>query len=528
VIRDSGLGIIRDWGFVTLPVLRIPNILLASGLALALASAGADAQTPAYASPLVRLQKLGDDSTHLHTDEVRHRASDQKLFHCSYTFGVIDARNPEAMVYLAENLRHTIPGDTRRPGCIHLAWDGDVVYTVHRGNIDNPTFLSGWDLRPDPANPQKLNPLQLPVLQEPGVSYEGIDTANGHIYVALRSKGLGIYKRDAAKGFVRVGTSTDLNNAWGVRVRGTTAFVSDGLAGLAILDVADPARPKLVGRVRTGGQARGLALDGRTAYVAAGSAGLVIVDISTLAAPHVIARAETPGSAIRVDYSAGRVYVAAWNDARVYDVAVPAKPRFIGAVRSTKDLGADAGGAKDARPPVTSRTLGVAARGDVMFVGNWHQVYSYRVVPGRVAPSLSLPEEISLIDFGPVAQGSSATVPLTVTNQGTAPLTVTGASTDKPQFTVTPSQARILPGKTATLTLKYTASTTEKETSLLHITSDDPVEPSRVGYLVGNQPGLGVGRKLPETTINLVDGGQWASSKEMPGQVTLLAYFATF
>ena len=117
---------------------------------------------------------------------------------------------------------------------------------------------------------------------------------------------------------------------------------------------------------------------------------------------------------------------------------------------------------------------------------------------------------------------------MTLTNQGTAPLTVTGVSTDKPQFTATPSQARILPGKTATLTLTYTASTTEKETSLLHIKSDDPAEPSRVGYLVGNQPGLGVGRKLPETTINLVDGGQWCRSKEAKGQVTLLAYFATF
>jgi hypothetical protein len=514
----------RGIEFAKLPSLRITNTLLASGLAMALANVGAAAQTARPASPLVRLQKLGNDSTHLHTDEVRHRASDQKLFHCSYTFGVIDTRNPDAMVYLAENLRHTIPGDTRRPGCIHLAWEGDVVYTVHRGNIDNPTFLSGWDLRPDPANPQKLNPVQLPVLQEPGVSYEGLDTANGHIYVALRAKGLGIYKRDADKGFVRVGTSTDLNNAWGVRVRGTTAFVSDGLAGLAILDVADPAKPRLIGRVTTGGQARGLALEGNIAYVAAGSAGLVVVDISKLASPRVIARAETPGSAIRVDFSAGRVYVAAWNDARVYDVAVPAKPRFIGAVRMTKELG----GADDARPPVTSRTLGVAARGDVMFVGNWHQIYSYRVVPNRVAPSLALPEEINLIDFGPVAQGASASVPLTLTNQGTAPLTVTGVSSDKPQFTATPSQARILPGKTSTLTLTYTASTTEKETSLLHIKSDDPAEPSRAGYLVGNQPGLGVGRKLPETTINLVDGGQWSSTKEAKGQVTLLAYFATF
>jgi hypothetical protein len=502
------------------------NALLALGLATAAATAAVAQTTPGPdASPLVRLQQLGGPNLHLHTDEIRYRPADQKLFHCSYTFGVVDARAPDAMVYLAENLRHTIPGDTRRPGCIHLAWEGDVVYTVHRGNIDNPAFLSGWDLKPDPADPAKLKPVQLPVVQEPGVSYEGLDAANGHIYVAQRQKGLAIYKRDPDKGFTRVGTSTGLNNAWGVRVRGTRAFVSDGLAGLAILDVADPANPKLIGRVATGGQARGIALNGNTAYVAAGSAGLVVVDISKLAAPRVIGRAETPGSAVRVDYSGGRAYVAAWNDARVYDIAAPSKPRFIGAVRMTRNIG----GAGDDRPPVTSRTLGVAARDDVMFVGNWHQIYSYRVIPSRTAPSLSLSEEINLIDFGPVARGSSATVPLTVTNQGTAALTVLSASADKPQFTVTPSQIRIPAGKTATLTLKYTAASAEKETALLRIKSDDPIEPDRVGYLVGNQPGLGIGRALPETKVNLVDGGQWSStSTEAKGKVTLLAYFATF
>ena len=476
-----------------------------------------------YGSPLVRLQQLVGANNHLHTDEVRYRASDGKLFHCSYNFGVIDARNPERMTYVAQSLRHTIPGDTRKPGCIHLAWDGDVVYTVHRGNIDNPAFLSGWDLRPDPADPQKLSPVQLPVVQEPGVSYEGLDTANGYIYVAQRQKGLGIYRRSAGNRIARVGTASGLQNAWGVRVRGNTAFVSDGLAGLAIIDVADPEKPSLVGRVETGGQARGLALDGHTAYVASGSAGLVVVDVSVPTKPRIVARAGMPGSAIRVDYNNGRAYVAAWNDARVYDVSVPAAPRFIGAVRLTTEIGAE----EDGRPPVTSRTLGVAGLGDVMFVGNWHVIHSYRIHPHREAPSLVLPEEIDLVDFGPVAPGASVTVPIDVKNQGTAPLTLVDVSTNNPRFAVTPSQARIAPGRQATLSITYTASGTQKETAFLQISSDDPDNRNRTGYLVGNQPGLGVGKPLPETTLALVDGGQWSSS-EAKGQVTLLAYFATF
>jgi len=525
----------------------------------------------AFEPPLVRLQQLVGASDHLHVDEVRYRESDARLFHCSYTFGVIDARDPERMLYLAQNLRHKIPGDERSPGCIHLAWDGDVVYTVHRGNVDNPAFLSGWVLEPDPADPQKLTPVQLPVVQEPGVSYEGLDTANGYIYVAQRQKGLAVYRRDVRNRFIRVGTFSDLNNAWGVRVRGTTAFVSDGLAGLAIVDVADPKRPALLGRAMTGGQARGLVVDGHTAYVAAGSAGLVVVDITSLTDPRVIGKAAMPGSAVRVDYSGGRVYVAAWNDARVYDVTTPASPRFIGAVRMTRDISGQGGrgarGARggrgtqaaqgeegdqpargrqsaprvsaalrqpdaeglleDGRPPVTSRTLGVAARGDVMFVGNWHVIYSYRVFPDRKAPGLLLPEEINLVDFGPVAAGGSTTVPVRVTNQGTAPLTVFDAATSNPHFTVTPAEARIGPGEATTLSVTYKAASAEKESGILLIRSDDADNAIRAGYLVANQSGLGVGKPLPDTTVNLVDGGQWSSS-EAKGKVTLLAYFATF
>jgi hypothetical protein len=89
------------------------------------------------------------------------------------------------MRYLAQNLRHTIPGDTRAPGCIHLAWDGDIVYTTHRGDIRNPAFLSAWDIT------NRESPKQLPILQEPDVSYEGVDVANGTIFVGLHEKGLG-------------------------------------------------------------------------------------------------------------------------------------------------------------------------------------------------------------------------------------------------------------------------------------------------------------------------------------------------
>src|SRR5947207_794627 len=130
-------------------------------------------QPRTYVSPLTQLQRLEGKTNHLHTEEVRYRPADERLFLCGYfEFQVIDARDPAHMRYLAEGLSHTIPNDQRKPGCVNLAYDGNIVYTTHRGNIDNPAFLSGWDLsRTDPENPEAVAPVQLPVVQEPDVSY---------------------------------------------------------------------------------------------------------------------------------------------------------------------------------------------------------------------------------------------------------------------------------------------------------------------------------------------------------------------
>jgi hypothetical protein len=478
-----------------------------------------------FESPLVLQQRLQGEVGHLHIDEVRYRASDARLFQCSYTFGVIDAKNPSNMRYLAENLKHKIPNDSRSPGCIHLAWDGDVVYTTHRGNLSNPTFITAWDISTSsPGNRRQMQPTQLPVLQESGESYEGIDVENSVVYVALKDHGLGAYRRNTkTHALSRVGTIDGLGSTWGVRVSNQTAFVTALEGTLATVDVTDPTHPKLLGKVATGGVARGLAVDGRIAYVAAGSEGLVVVDASDLTNPRVIGKAGTRGTAIRVDYSAGHAFVAAWNDARVHDVSQPAAPRFIGAVRLTTDVSYPEHG----RAAVTARTLGIAANGHDVFVGNWWVPYSYRLYPERTAPSLVLPEEINLTDFGPVVADMSRTIPIEVRNQGTAPLTLFNNWTTGASFSVAPEQLTIEPGGTRKLDLTYKAVGGKTENAILNIWSDDPLQPVRAGFLVGNDTGLGVGQPLPETKVALLDGGAWSSS-QVRGKVTLLAYFATF
>ena len=469
-----------------------------------------------YLSPLVQLQSLHEVGSH--TDEVRIR-EDNLLLNCSYTFNVIDATTPDGMERThAEGLTHVIPGDERTPGCKHVAWDENLVFTTHLGNIRNPAFLSGWDIT-DPTAP-----VQLPVLQEMGISYEGVDVANHNIFVGLHENGLGIYNYDATAGFTRVGSLGGFTNAWGIAARGDHAFVADGLGGFATVDATDPANPVERGRVATGGQARGVVVDGDFAYVAAGSAGVAVVDISDLASPQIVGRAVMPGTALRVAYSEGHLFVAAWNDVRVYDVATPAEPRLVAAVRIPREFDY----AEVDRELPTMRIFGVAARGRDVFIGTWENPYSYRLEPDRVAPNIRLPETTARTDFGPVAVGESKTIPFEVTNQGNAPLTLVENWSTGSAFTVEPRQARIAPGETLALQITYTATSAEQEVSYLHINSDDPAAPQRRAYLVGNAPGVTVGGPLPDTLGVMVDGTTWSSATDSAGEVLLLTYFATF
>jgi hypothetical protein len=516
---------------------RIPTafaiVLTAASLSCGGDPDGSEPLQPGHYLPqLVQLQRLQGDEDHMHIAQLKYREADSKLFYCSYTFGMIDASDPQDMSYDVQGLQHATPsGSPRDPGCLHLAWDEDdpnLVYTTHRGNIDFAVFLSGWDLTDLEA------PVQLPALQEPGVAYGGVDVENGLIYVALQEGGLGIYDYDAVDGWTHISTATGLENAWNVQVVGNIAYVADGMGGLATVDVTDSAAPTFIGRVAFGGIAEDLVVADGIAYVAAGSSGMVVVDVADPAAPAVLSQVATGGSAVGVAYSAGRAYVAAWNDTQVYDVADPTAPTLITSLRLTiqQDY-EDCSGDPEVcvpnteRPDPTARTLHVAASGDTMFVGNWWVPYSFQIFPERTAPHMALPEDIALVDFGPTEVGATSTREVTVTNDGNAPLTLYDNWTDNEVFSVSPSQVRIEPGESTLLTLSYTASSSSIETGTLQMRSDDPLQPLRTGYLVGNQPGLGVGQPLPDVTVTLLDGSTF-STAPLTGSVMVLAYFATF
>ncbi|GAB4423241.1 MAG: hypothetical protein OHK0015_00610 [Chloroflexi bacterium OHK40] len=153
--------------------------------------------------------------------------------------------------------------------------------------------------------------------------------------------------------------------AGGRAVLGTTGAG----AGLSVIDVADPTRPRLIGRAATYGSPADLVVAGSSAYVAGGLfGGLEIFDLSDPAAPVSRARLALPGAAVGLALSGSRALVAGDRcGLQVVDLSDPALPRLLGAV--------DTGGAARA----------VQAAGGLAYVAAGSEVRAYTLGSGLPA-----------------------------------------------------------------------------------------------------------------------------------------------
>ena len=93
-----------------------------------------------------------------------------------------------------------------------------------------------------------------------------------------------------------------------VVVRGDTLVTAESEAGMRLVDVA--AAPRTVGRVSTRGSAHAVALDGEWAYIADGPAGIAVMNVRDRFAPAYASHVDTSGLAARAHGSGGRVFVA--------------------------------------------------------------------------------------------------------------------------------------------------------------------------------------------------------------------------
>ena len=106
-----------------------------------------------------------------------------------------------------------------------------------------------------------------------------------------------------------LGSIDTQGNARNVVVVGTTAYVSDGEAGLQIFDVSLPSSPVFLGAYSTPGYATEAAVVGNTAYVADKDQGLQIIDVSDLTSPILLGSWQTTFDASHVVVEGSRAYI---------------------------------------------------------------------------------------------------------------------------------------------------------------------------------------------------------------------------
>lgn len=99
-----------------------------------------------------------------------------------------------------------------------------------------------------------------------------------------------------------------LGNAQDLTALNQLMLVADGSAGLAVVDVTDPLRPKLLQQLDTPGDARGVAAEGTVAAVADGSGGLALVELSNPGGPVLYAQLPLGGVTRAVALRGGVAY----------------------------------------------------------------------------------------------------------------------------------------------------------------------------------------------------------------------------
>ena len=175
-----------------------------------------------------------------------------------------------------------------------------------------------------------------------------LETAGNTMGVALSEDGTMAYVADGLNGLVvvdisdpahptKLGTYDTVGFTVDVTLSsdGTKAYISDGFNGLVILDISNPAHPTKLGSYGTAGNARHILLssDGTKAYLADWGDALVILDISNPAHPTKLASYDTDGKSMDITLSSDgtKAYVADdTNGLVIVDISDPAHPTKLG------------------------------------------------------------------------------------------------------------------------------------------------------------------------------------------------------
>lgn len=122
--------------------------------------------------------------------------------------------------------------------------------------------------------------------------------------------------------------------------------------------------------------------------------------------------------------------------------------------------------------------------------------------------------------FGNVNLGSSATLPVTLSNAGTTPVNITSISVNVDYSETNNCGSSLLPSTSCTIQVTFKPSSSASRPGTLTVTSDDPASPQRY-HLVGTGVGLGF------NPSSLTFASQTVSTTSGPQNVTVTNYTST-
>lgn len=294
----------------------------------------------------------------------------------------VDVRDPEAPAIIGQAGPIATPSAmTIRDGHVYLAsiYDGIFVVDVRNpaamaiagafgraGLIDQVGLLgehlmasgAGVDLAlldiTSPLLVEEVGRLEIP--NDP----RAVAAHNGRVVIADHSDGLRVVDlSDPAS--PRVVSTLELpGQTYDMRVVGDLAYMScgAGLSGgsLRIVDLSDHDNPQLIGVAETSDRVLSAVIDGPWAYIAMDDYGFGVVDISYPANPEVVYTRETRVTPLGMAVRDGVLYITeGTRGIRIYDVSRPAYPELVGA------------------SAVLSDPREILIRGDHAFVMQWFQ-----------------------------------------------------------------------------------------------------------------------------------------------------------
>jgi hypothetical protein len=132
---------------------------------------------------------------------------------------------------------------------------------------------------------------------------------------------------------VWVGAYTTSQSISGVAVQGNTAYVTGLSAGLAVIDLSNPAHPQRLGEAgnRTSGSGNHVLLSGSFAYVTDGRHGLQVIDVSDSSNPRQVGGYNIFGYVVDVAFSGDHAFVAdGWTGLKLIDLSTRSVPQLAG------------------------------------------------------------------------------------------------------------------------------------------------------------------------------------------------------